>query len=180
MTSMPLAKDGLIHAYNNCTKEKVLSKNVLGSRESEQALAPFKKLTEAYNIDLKAEDMLALYYGVDSLRCRHCHQLPLSCTNCDVHDIFNAMDKFIDVIYFSSPKLTTEHKRLRIGTFLLTLKQNLLNEFNRRTKNNETSKAYQPGFFYFSAHDVTLSSLLSILDFNQTHSPPYASNFILE
>ncbi|KAI0226000.1 hypothetical protein L0F63_005588, partial [Massospora cicadina] len=178
---MPIANE-LIHAYNDCTKEKELSKKMLGSREFEQAFAPFKKLTEAYNIDFKAKDMLAPYYGVDSLRCRHCHQLPLSCTNCDVLDIFNVMDKFNDVVYFSSPKLTTEHKRLRIGTFLSALRQNLQGAFFSRSRyiGIASLKVRQPGFFYFSVHDATLSSLLSILEFNQTQSSPYASNFILE
>ncbi|KAI0220977.1 hypothetical protein L0F63_004381, partial [Massospora cicadina] len=112
--------------------------------------------------------------------CRQCHQLPLSYANCDVLDIFNTMNKFNDVVYFSSPKITTEYKRLRIGTFLLALEQNFLREFNSRAKNNGTSTALHSGFFYFPAHDATLSSLLSILEFNQTNPPPYASNFILE
>lgn len=90
--------------------------------------------------------------------------------------------------------------RLRMGGFLLEIKRNLLLGISKHSgeslintqhpdSESDPSFAFPPvfsddqfkkKFFYYSAHDTSLSALLGALHSQNMRWPPYASNFIFE
>ncbi|KAJ9090338.1 hypothetical protein DSO57_1003461 [Entomophthora muscae] len=166
--SKPLKKDGLIHVYSSCDLVKEQNKATIITEEFQSANASLVEVAKNYGLKASGHP-LAAYFAVDNLRCLDCHQMPLPNSNSDKSIIYKAMDEINKAVYFPTSPSDTVH-RMRIGAYLKDLKQRL----------QQPRNIGKPKFFYTSAHDSSLSSLLSSLNFTNTGTPPYASNFIIE
>ncbi|KAJ9090336.1 2-phosphoxylose phosphatase 1 [Entomophthora muscae] len=166
--SKPLKKDGLIHIYNKCKLGEQLSEKLVKTNEFQSTNASLLKVAKNYGLKARGHP-LAAYMAVDNLRCLDCHQMPLPPSKSDKSIIYKAMDEFTKAVYFPTSRNAQFH-RIRIGTYLKDLKQQL----------QHPRKEASPRFFYTSAHDASVSALLSSLNFTNTGTPPYASNFITE
>ncbi|KAJ9090329.1 hypothetical protein DSO57_1003453 [Entomophthora muscae] len=166
--SKPLKKDGLIHLYDKCRLGKHLSEEFIKTNEFQSANAFLVKVANDYGLKFR-DHPLAAYLAVDNLRCLDCHQMSLPSSKPDKSTIYKATDEFIKAMFFPASSSAQLHRML-IGTYLKDLKQQL----------QHPRKETMPRFFYTSAHDVSISALLSSLNFTSTGTPPYASNFITE
>ncbi|KAJ9090339.1 hypothetical protein DSO57_1003462 [Entomophthora muscae] len=164
----PLEKDGLIHVYNKCKLEKQLSKGVRKTEAFQSANISLVEVAKDHGLGV-SNHSLAAYMAVDNLRCLDCHQMPLPPSKSKKSAIYEAMDEFTRVVYFPTSRNAQFH-RMRIGTYLEDLNQQL----------QHPTKKGMSRFFYTSAHDASISALLSSLDIGITGTPPYASNFIIE
>ncbi|KAJ9057250.1 2-phosphoxylose phosphatase 1 [Entomophthora muscae] len=166
--SKPIEKDGLIHLYNKCKLEKQLTRGLVKTNEFQLANASLVKVAKDHGLGVSSHS-LAAYKAVDNLRCLDCHQMSLPPSKSDKSAIYEAMDEFTKAVYFPASRNAQFH-RMHIGTYLKDLNQQL----------QHTRKEAKPRFFYTSAHDASVSALLSSLDIGITGTPPYASNFIIE
>ncbi|KAJ9057248.1 2-phosphoxylose phosphatase 1 [Entomophthora muscae] len=166
--SKPLEKNGLIHAYNKCKLEKQLSEKVFKTEEFQLANASLVKVAKDYGLGVSSHS-LAAYMAVDNFRCRDCHQIPLPPSKSDKSAIYKAMDEFTKAVYFPTSRNAQFHC-MHIGAYLKDLRQKLQVPITKG----------MPRFFYTSAHNASISALLSSLDIGITGTPPYASNFIIE
>lgn len=164
----PIEKDGLVDTYSNCTALKKLSKEITRTKEFIAASRAVAMAAKKYANET-SNDKSLIYRAVDDLRCHYCQQSIKSSTGQATNPVFIAIDQIIQAFYFPASWNPPVH-RMRIGTYLKELKQHLVDPV-------KTSNAT---FLYTSAHDVTISALLSSLNVTITETPPYASNLIIE
>ncbi|KAJ9073707.1 hypothetical protein DSO57_1013310 [Entomophthora muscae] len=152
----PKTVDPLIYFFNHCPLEANIT---LGISRSDFPLERwlYSVVPELTSIPPPAHGF-SLQGRTDIIKCMYCNGRATQ-TNSTLETIFAASNANFRNIYYDSPYISPRLHRMRAGTLLLEIKQHLLNRiFHKHT----------PSFNLYSAHDLTLVSLLSAMSIRET------------
>ncbi|KAJ9074620.1 hypothetical protein DSO57_1004422 [Entomophthora muscae] len=168
---VPMETDTLVFGHSSCPREKHIA-NKLQANEIPKIYAwynPTHRQIESILGKTVADMYQGLYY-TDNLRPRHCHNRSQITTSTGkitnamlhaMHTLFNIQNR---ITHRDSADAFPAATRLRIGSFLLELKRNLLLQISRHANTQYIIPSMPtPKFLLFSAHDLSISALLSSL-----------------
>ncbi|KAJ9063048.1 2-phosphoxylose phosphatase 1 [Entomophthora muscae] len=169
---LPTSDDDLIPIETNCKKGKAILKALRNTSALKEPIAYIKKTLKDHNYILPSKPSVE-YNAADSIRAHVCHgatpkpkdNKPLDPPTVD--SFFTAMDKVIHALYFNSP--STANHRIFMGPYLLNMKKDILNSISLDSSTTLIQSPKKPkALSIFSAHDITIYSLLSALNINDS------------
>lgn len=167
--SVELDRDWELRAFQNCDKyHEFLGESLFASEEAlkkEQEFADvLQELTDVFGEEVTLSNLYLFY---DYLKCSDTHGMQDL-----VSDSVYQRTEELDFWVWQQEFKPTEHSPL-IGGALIG---QILDDFQAMATGDDTSTRMK----LYSAHDVTLASLRSVLGLETTAPPPYASFVMLE
>ncbi|KAJ9074615.1 hypothetical protein DSO57_1004417 [Entomophthora muscae] len=173
--NLPKKIDGLIYYYNDCPNQQKIVDAIGRSKADSKLNDWFYHRFPKYKNVSSTHPEYKLLTQPDLDKCHFCHGAG---DNDTMESIFSASNARYRHLFFDDANITPALYRMRIGSVLLDIKQNLLRAGLASLDNVIGSTTNQ--FHYYSTHDCTLAALLSSLSIRETKVPPYAANLLIE